>query len=321
MRHNRRVMVRRSTRVRADRAGARLDAFLGEWLPGVLDVTVSKSDIRRLVMAGAVSVNRRPVRRPGMTVEPSDRVDATIDPRRLHGARAADEPAAHVTVLFEDAWLLAVAKPAGLQVHASADAARRDLFTLVREMLARRSPDPYLALHHRLDLDTSGIVLFSTDAAANEGLARAFAERRAEKVYHALTIRPASAPCSAWTETGALARCGTGRSARMAVAAGGLESETAFRVARGLRGALLVEARPRTGRKHQVRAHLAAAGLPILGDRRYGGPARAGGEPVPRAMLHASTLVLVHPVTGRPLEIRCPWPDDFSSLVERLGRP
>lgn len=315
-------MIRRSTRVAADRAGSRLDRFLGDWLPAALGLSLSKSDLRRLIVAGAVSVNDRAVRRPGMTVEQSDRIDARVDPTRLRSATSHRQDGEGFQVLFQDRWLLAVAKPAGVQVHASADPARRDLFSMVRDSLARHAAEPpYLALHHRLDLDTSGIVLFAVDAAANRGLALAFAGRQVEKVYHAITLRPAVDPQSAWTETGALALRGTGRSARMTADADGLAAETAFKVERRLRDALLIEARPKTGRKHQVRAHLAAAGLPILGDRRYGGPASAGGRAVPRVMLHASFLALSHPVTGDRLEIRCPWPSDFASLLERLAPP
>jgi 23S rRNA-/tRNA-specific pseudouridylate synthase len=124
----------------------------------------------------------------------------------------------------------------------------------------------------------------------------------------------------AWVERAPLALVGAGRRARMTVVPeGGMAAETAFAIRDLMGAALIIEARPASGRKHQIRAHLAARGLPILGDVRYGGATVAGGAPVPRVMLHARALRLLHPVLGTPLDIGCPWPDDFRALVARLG--
>lgn len=104
-----------------------------------------------------------------------------------------------------------------------------------------------------------------------------------------------------------------------AVEEGGAPAQTDVRVTRSFRHALLVEARPHTGRKHQVRAHLAGAGLPLLGDTRYGGPLRVGGLVISRVLLHASRLELTHPVTGADLAIECPDPADFRTVLEALA--
>jgi 23S rRNA-/tRNA-specific pseudouridylate synthase len=101
-----------------------------------------------------------------------------------------------------------------------------------------------------------------------------------------------------------------------AVASDGQEAETEFRLLEPLRGGLLVEARPRTGRKHQIRVHLAESGLPMLGDDVYGTPSRG----VPRLMLHALRLSLPHPLSGEPLVIESPYPADFAEVLERLRR-
>lgn len=314
--------------VTASQAGLRLDAWLGRWLQRELRVDLSKSAVRRVIMAGTVAVDGRPSRRPGLVLENGHRIDARIDLDRLP-VTPASRPVAQASwlanrTLFEDRWLLAVDKPPGLLLHASADPRRSDLVTIVRRLLAARpgrgtSPDIHLGVHHRLDVDTSGVVLFTVDPAANAGLARAFTLRQVEKVYHAIVARPASSPPRAWSCRARLASAGTGRRARMIENDEGVPAETSFVVRERVREALLVEARPATGRKHQVRAHLAISGLPILGDERYGGAGGAGGVSAPRVMLHARALRLSHPVLGTPLEIVCPYADDFRGVWLRLG--
>jgi 23S rRNA-/tRNA-specific pseudouridylate synthase len=187
--------------------------------------------------------------------------------------------------------------------------------------LSRRSGEgePYLAVHQRLDAGTSGVALFVLSPEANAGLARALAERRVTKTYHALAGRPRRLERPAWTIDAPLALEGSGRRARMVPSDRGRASSTDVRVLRRLRAALLIEARPRTGRRHQIRAHLAAAGLPLLGDVRYGGAAQLGRLRVPRPMLHALRLELAHPVTSAPLVVECPYPRDFQQLLAALA--
>jgi 23S rRNA pseudouridine1911/1915/1917 synthase len=306
----------------------RLDDLVGARLHAAVGRRLSRSVVRRLVMAGAVRVEGRPVRRPGMPVAEGHVVEALVDPRRLPARDAsarARAAADQVRVVYRDEVLLAVDKPPGVPVHATADAARRDLFSAVRDFLAherhaRGGAMPYLGLHHRLDRDTSGVVLFTTDPSANGPLARAFADRTVSKAYHALTV-PGEVSRDAWTVTIPLGMVGTGRHARMGAVKHGDAAETTFRLLRRLGGAHLVEARPVTGRKHQVRAHLSAGGSPILGDGRYGGPSRVSGIEIPRVMLHALRLDLPHPITGRPFSIRCPYPDDFEAVIAALRTP
>jgi RluA family pseudouridine synthase len=311
-------MRRFTCRVPPADAGRRLDLAVHEWLSGALGRPLSKATIRRLIMSGAIRLDGRPVRRPGAGLGEGARLDASIDECRLP-ARAGAEAAERAPVLFEDRFLIAVAKPAGLSTHASADPGRPDLFTLVRRQVGGGAP-AYLGLHHRLDRSTSGVVLFTKDPAANAGLAAQFEGRQVEKTYHALTARPSGREVEeSWRVEGQLAATGSGRRARMVrVSEGGRLSATRFSLLARARSALLVEARPETGRKHQIRAHLCECGLPILGDERYGGARRVGTHEIPRAMLHARRLSLSHPVTGACLAIDCPYPDDFRLLLEAL---
>lgn len=319
--------IRRFTiRLGAAAAGQRLDEVVREWLEEAAGRAFSKAVVRRLIMSGAILVDGRPARRPGMTLTPGLRLAAALDDRRLEPAHRPP-PGDAVTVLFEDSVLIAVAKPPGLAVHASADRTRADLYSLVRRQLARRAGGgeaslPYLGLHHRLDIDTSGVVLFTKSPAANAGLATQFESRSVEKVYHALTVTGAAGGRSEWRAESRLGPVGKGRHARMAgVEQGGAPAVTWFAVLQRLRGALLVEARPETGRKHQIRAHLREGGLPILGDVRYDGPSRVGTVAVARPMLHAHRLALLHPLSHAPLEIVCHPPEDFRRLLAQLAAP
>jgi 23S rRNA-/tRNA-specific pseudouridylate synthase len=236
-------------------------------------------------------------------VRAGQRVEAVVRPDLLAARAERTDRAFRLTgraVLFRDAVLLAVDKPPGLPTHATADPGRPSLVGHVERYLGARGAPRYVAVHQRLDRDTSGVVLFATDRRANEGLAGAFAGRLVEKTYLALTARPAAVPDGRRLVSLPLER----------------PAETEVVVREVLPDALLVEARPRTGRKHQVRAHLAHAGMPILGDPVYGD---AGGR-APRPMLHASRLALPHPLTGARLVIESPLPADFAVLLARLRK-
>jgi 23S rRNA pseudouridine1911/1915/1917 synthase len=306
-------------------AGRRLDDVLGVWLSEELGLALRRSAVRRLVMAGAVRVDGRPLRRPGHVLASGQRLEAHVDrDRLLESRRDIAVSLGPGDILFEDPWLIAVAKPPHLPFHATADPSRPNLVACVARLLAERGGEtapPHLGVHQRLDRETSGVALLVKDPAANAGLARAFAEHRVVKLYRALTARPPRRLPRALSIDNRLASQGGGRRSRMEVVEeGGAPARTDVRVTRSFRHALLVEARPHTGRKHQVRAHLAGAGLPILGDTRYGGPSRIGGLGITRVLLHASRLELPHPVTGADLVVECPEPADFRTVLKTLAR-
>ncbi|HEX9187118.1 MAG TPA: RluA family pseudouridine synthase [Vicinamibacteria bacterium] len=308
-------------RVAPAEAGLRLADVLARWLPGAASHPVPMARVRALVAAGAVRVNGAVVRVAGRPVRAGQLVDAALRLERLRSRAAGTDRPFRLTgasILYRDDVLLAVDKPPGLPTHATADPSRPSLVGHVVEHL-RGAAAPYVGVHQRLDRDTSGIVLLATDPRANAGLARAFEGRQVEKTYLALTARPLRLPPRRLRIDAPLATSGAGeadaRGPRGRVTVGGPRAKPARTdvvVREVLASALLVEARPRTGRKHQVRAHLAHAGLPVLGDPLYGdgrGPARL--------MLHASRLSLPHPVTGRPLVIESPLPPDFEAALAR----
>jgi 23S rRNA pseudouridine1911/1915/1917 synthase len=305
--------VKRTLRTTAAHEGQRLDHVLASWLPAALGAPLSRASLRRLVMAGAVSVNGRVLRRPGRPLRAGLRIEARVSVDRLQRGPADGDRSFVVSdadVLYRDDVLIAVDKPPGLPTVPTADPRRPSLVGAVKAFIAAERPDPgltepYLAVHQRLDRDTSGVVLFATDPAANPGLAAAFAGRAVEKTYQALTESPRERLPRRFTVD-------------EPVGADGATAETELTVLKVLPRGLLVEARPRTGRKHQIRIHLAEAGAPILGDDRY---AARGPSSVPRLMLHACRLALAHPLTGAPIVIESPLPADFRRALAGLAEP
>jgi len=189
-------------------------------------------------------------------------------------------------IVFEDDDLLVVHKPSGWNTHAPAPFAGEG----IHEWLKHREPRwSRLAIVHRLDKDTSGLLVFGKSPEANRSLTGQFARREVRKEYHCVTDRPVLR--EAFTVRGGLARIGD----RYAVApeGSGERAETRFRLLRREGGRTWLAAEPVTGRTHQIRVHAASQGLPLLGDRLY------GGTPAPRLHLHAARLTVGHPRDGR----------------------
>lgn len=219
-------------------------------------------------------------------------------------------------VLFEDSALLAVDKPPGVVVHATVDTSRDHLLAAVTRWLeARDGAVGHLRLVHRLDRETSGVILFSRSPAADAALAAEFSERRADKTYWAIAADPQRRFPRAPTMLHAYLAPGRGpRGTTAVVRSGGQPAQTVVRSIGWRDGFALIEARPRTGRTHQIRVQLAKFGYPILGDTQYG-----GADPdVKRLLLHAAGIELAHPTTQEPVSIGAPSPRAFRARFETL---
>ena len=197
-------------------------------------------------------------------------------------------------ILYEDEHLLAVNKPAGLNTHAPSPYAGKGLYDWLRHREPRWAR---LAIIHRLDKETSGVMVFGKTAEANRSLTEQFSQRRAHKRYVLLTDRPVKQP--AITVTSALVRAGEKYLSRP-LHAGADEAVTRFHVLSTEAGRTLLEAEPLTGRTHQIRVHAAAEGFQVLGDTLYGGAL------APRLCLHAESLTLRHPATDEEMTFRAP---------------
>ena len=221
-------------------------------------------------------------------------------------------------VLYEDAEILALNKPSGL----SSQGGRGQVHTLDELLWAFAKPGKARPrLIHRLDRDTSGVILTARTKPAAGFLGKALMARKFSKTYLAIVTPGAPDPAGGVIDL-PLRRDEQGREAYMRVCApdhpDAESARSRYRTLKAVDGAALMELEPDTGRMHQLRVHLAALGRPIAGDARYGGALVVGGEAVPRLMLHARALAFPHPAGGSK-RLEAEPPKDMADLIETLG--
>ena len=299
--------------------GKRLDQVLAEWLPLALAQPMSKGKVRKLIVAGAVYLNGKRVRIASKELQPNAKVEAYVDMSKLNTDGPAQDLVFEMSekyILFEDDYLIAVNKPPGLPTQPTLDEARNNLYASLKKFMTRRDPKAYVGLHHRLDRDTSGVVLFTKRTDINAGVAELFSSHLAVKTYNAISIREGALPPKEWTIKNYLAKSREKKSIVKSVHSGGDFAQTDFRLLEVCPGGLWIEARPKTGRTHQIRVHLAEAGLPIRGDATYGRR-----EVATRLMLHAVNLTFPHPITKVLTSIQSPLPEDFQECLSQIRKP
>jgi 23S rRNA pseudouridine1911/1915/1917 synthase len=291
-------------------AGLRLDQALARLFP-----EHSRTRLQTWIRDGRVTVDatRADVKRK---VWGGERVVLACE-RGTRAAAYRAQPIA-LAIVHEDAAILVVDKPAGLVVHPGAGRREGTLANALVHHAPRLGSLPRAGIVHRLDKDTSGLLVVAKTPEAQTSLVRQLAARTVKREYLALVH-------GAVTADGAVeAPIGRHRTARtrMAVTARGKPARTRYRVLERFDGATLLGVTLETGRTHQIRVHMRAIGHPVVGDRTYGGRTR-GDDPLarfPRQALHAARLGLVHPSTGLDCEWRSPLPQDMRGLLERLRR-
>jgi 23S rRNA pseudouridine1911/1915/1917 synthase len=295
-------------------------ALDGERLDRVVALVTgrSRTEAAALVDGGAVAVGDTVVTTRSHRVSEGDPVEIDL-PEVTGDTRPAPDPAVAVAVVYEDADLVVVDKPAGLVVHPGAG---REGGTLVNGLLARYpeiagvgQPDRP-GIVHRLDKGTSGLLLVARSPRAYDALVAMLSARAVDRHYRALVWGIPESP------TG-LVDAPVGRSSRdrtrMAVTVAGRDARTRYEVVRSYHEPVEVTelaCKLETGRTHQIRVHLRSIGHPVVGDARYGGDRQS--LPVARPFLHAGRLGLDHPVTGEPLTFTSPLPGDLAAVLARL---
>lgn len=297
-------------RVRLPEAGGRLDLFLAGRLDGL-----SRSRIKRLVETGAVRVDGKAVK-PGhrLVAGTTISVDLPVPSAGLPGP----EPIP-LDILYRDSSLVAVNKPPGLLVHPVRPGQGG---TLVNALLYHLGSLPASGsplrpgIVHRLDRDTSGVMIAARTEPAYLDLVRQFRERTAEKEYLALVRgRP---PKDEGECLFPIARSPKRRTTMSVRYTGGRPARTIYRLEEELGAVSLLRLEIKTGRTHQIRVHLSRLGCPVLGDPVYGKQKTGDLPPVPRQMLHSVRLKIAHPEDGRPLEWTASLPGDMAAVLSRL---
>lgn len=299
-------------------AGQRIDNFLLRVCKGV-----PKSHIYRILRSGEVRVNK-------------GRIDAQyrlaygdvvrIPPIRIAAADPSREsvpvPAAEFAVVFEDEAMLVINKPAGVAVHGGSGVS----FGVIEQLREARPEARFLELVHRLDRETSGILMIAKKRSALVGLHEQIRDNRMDKRYYAAVHGEWAAD---WGRRRAvkvpLFKYSTpDGERRVRVQDDGLPSHTIFNRLEVLPGFTLLEAELKTGRTHQIRVHLAHSGFPILGDEKYGdyglnkALARSGANPgLKRMFLHAHSLTFTHPASGESVTVTAPMPPECEAFLQQ----
>ncbi len=290
--------------VSAGAAGQRLDVFLAEPLG-------SRAHAQRLIDAGAVAVDGvvRPKRH---RLAGGERVSVVDSPESPPGGEEAS-PAPYA-VVHEDASLLVVDKPPGVVVHPARGHREGTLAQALAGRAAGGEQGWRAGIVHRLDRDTSGLLVVSKSDVAHRRLKRALAERRIDREYLALVEgRP---PARTGTIDAPLGRDRRVRTRMSIDSDQPREARTHVALERALPRATLLRVRLETGRTHQIRAHLQAIGHPVAGDPEYGTPGLYGLE---RQFLHAARLAFDHPLEEQRLELRSPLPPDLEEALRRAA--
>ncbi len=307
-----------------DKAGMRLDRLLADAIPAL-----SRTRLQALIAGGLVEVmGKGRIQDPSRRVLAAETLAVFVPPPPPVAPRAQPIP---LRIVHEDPHLIIVDKPAGLVVH---PAAGNPDGTLVNALLAHCSGglsgiggDFRPGIVHRLDKDTSGLIVVAKSDEAYLGLVRQFSEHSVERAYRAAVWGVPRPPRGVIATN--VGRCPTNRKKMAVVARGGKPARTHYAVEMAFGGyASLVECRLETGRTHQIRVHLAAMGHPLLGDPVYGGgrnrvrglpePMRFSFPSLPGQALHAYLLGVKHPVTAERLRFESGLPQHFRELLEFL---
>lgn len=313
--------VSKTVLVPDDATGARLDKWLADTIP-----ELSRSRLKALIESGAVSIATTAIRDPARRIRAGERVQITI-PDAV--AAIPEAQAMDLVVVYEDQHLIVVDKPAGLVVHPAPGNADK---TLVNALLAHCGPSlagiggvKRPGIVHRIDKDTSGLLVVAKTQETHTGLTAQFAAHAVERRYDAIVWgRPKP---TRDTIIGAIGRSTSNRKKMAIVTRGGKYAETTYATVQAFADlAAHIQCRLKTGRTHQIRVHLSSRGHPLIGDPVYGrGRARsARGTPdeartFPRQALHAATLGFTHPITAQSLSFESDLPADMRALIAALG--
>ena len=311
----------------------RLDKLLAAELSSSKLEAITRSQLKLLIESGSVTVGGVVATKAGAIVKPGMEVvlrlpepePTTLVPYELE-----------VNVLFEDKDIIVIDKPTGLSMHPGAGNKRKTLVNALVHHFGRNPPETFSSgtrpgIVHRLDRDTTGVVVVAKSAAAHANLAEQFAKRTVGREYQALVYATPRALREINSKDSGKIAANIARDPRerkrMAVtAAGGKKAVTHWRVLERMTNACLLAVRLETGRTHQIRVHMTHIGSPVIGDKTYGNlsdlPAalRLASERLGRQALHAYKLEIAHPRSGKRMQFESPLPDDFQAVLAEFRK-
>jgi len=302
--------MERVIELRVEQGGPRVDKYIAQEVPDL-----SRSFVKKLLDEGQVTVDGK-MPKASYKVEAGDVIVVRVPPPEPTEVRAEDIP---LRILYEDADIVVVDKPAGMVVH---PAHGHRSGTLVNALLAHCtdlsgiSGELRPGIVHRLDKDTSGLLLVAKNDVAHRHLQRQFKQRLVHKIYLALT--EGLLPTPRGVIDAPIGRDPQQRKRMAVLPRGGREARTEYRVLEHLTQHTLVEAEPVTGRTHQIRIHFASIGHPLAGDRVYG--FRKQRLSLRRQFLHAARIAFTLPSSGEPVEFTSELPDDLAAVLDDLRR-
>lgn len=266
-----------------------------------------QTTLRRMLQAGRVRVNGHRVRRLKDPISPQDKIEVAPTPKSAAPPKASLHP---LKLIFEDADLLVIDKPAGLLTSTVPREPRPTALAILRQYVADHDPGARLGLIHRLDRDASGLLVFSKTDLAYQSLKQQFFKHTVQRVYTAITHGTPTPPAGRIGSRLVELPDGTVRTTTRP--GGGELALTDYETLAHHAGQAAVRVTLQTGRKHQIRAHLSERGVPILGDKIYGKMADNKVVPnAPRLMLLASELGFIHPRTGKSMRFELKIPKEF----------
>ncbi len=288
--------------------GLRLDHYLAE-----VHETFSRGMAKRLIDLGGAHLAGRRVRRCSQTVSTGQGVEVFVDRQPLTPMILDQE-----RILYRDQDLIVINKPAGMATQPAPSRYQGTVYAELQKLLdtrKNRGQEPSIGMVQRLDLDTSGVLVFSIHKRAHKRMTEAFRGRNVDKTYWALIAGKPGQPEGHFSSQLAKRRA---TNLMVSVERGGKQADTLYRTLHTTEHASLVAVELISGRTHQIRAHFSEAGLPLLGDTAYGGPSTLNGVDVPRQMLHSQELSFAHPVTGKQMTFSAPLPNDFLCILKHL---
>ncbi|NGX58946.1 MAG: Ribosomal large subunit pseudouridine synthase D [Chlamydiae bacterium] len=286
--------------------GERVDKFLTQYFPNH-----SRTYFQFLIDEESVLLNGHPIKKQHRLVE-GDEVEVSFQTLPMLDVKPEAIP---LEILYEDESIIVVNKPSGMVVHPApgsysgtfANALLHHCKQLKKEEFENLRP----GIVHRLDKDTSGILIAAKNLAAHQKLVEQFASRSIEKQYLVICLGvPKEGECSAPIKRHPINR------KQMTINPEGKEARTHFTVLGRRKGLSLVQAKLITGRTHQIRVHLKSMNCPVLGDTTYGSPSLNQKYNTTRQMLHARSLKMIHPISEIPLEFIAPIPSDMKNLID-----